>query len=264
MNFKEEMIKKGKIEDCPIIDMHVHWNKFYGAALPATSLESAKKLFKASNVKKIVISSHDALYSPQLGNQASLDVAKKLPDLVKVLYLVNPNYPDIIQKDLKDWDKHGDTVVGFKALADYHMVALDSGKYDVAFEYANEKGCYFLFHTWQSNLDGYKQIKYVLDKYPNIKVSCGHSLHGDWEISREYALDYENYFFDIVALPDEREVIEKYFSEPKVVDKMFFGTDFPWFSYNYYIGGMLDTGLDETNLRKVFYGNAMRIFDWAK
>ena len=264
MTFKEKMITYGKVEDCPIIDMHAHWYKFYGAALPKTSVEDSLVLFEDSNVKKFVFAAHSAMHSPHLGNQSSLDIAKQRPDIFKVLYSINPNYPDDIEKDLKDWDKHGDLVVGFKALADYHKIALDTGAYDAAFEYANEKGCYFLFHTWRSPYDGYKNIKYVLDKYPNIKVSTGHSLHGDWEISRQYCLDYENYYFDVVALPDEREVIEKWFSDPKVVDKMFFGTDYPWFSYHYYIGAMLDTGLDEESLRKVFYGNAQRVFDWAK
>ena len=264
MNFNDTMLKYGKIEDCPIIDMHTHWGKYDGAALPAVHFDQCINLFKASNVQKVIISSHQALHSLFMGNRATLDTAEKAPDLFRVLYCINPNYPDNMKKDLEDWDRHGDLVVGLKTLADYNEIPLDRGDYDQAFEFANEKGCLFLFHTWDSDLDGPKQIKYVLDKYPNIKVSCGHSLHGKWDISKNYALDYENYYFDIVALPDEREVIEKYFSEPKVVDKMFFGTDFPWFSYNYYIGAMLDTGLDEESLRKVFYKNAQRVFPWAR
>ncbi|MBQ0106251.1 MAG: hypothetical protein KBT47_09515, partial [Armatimonadetes bacterium] len=191
MTFKEQMLKDGKIADCPIIDMHAHWYKFYGAALPATSLEKSLKLFEDSNVKKVIVSAHSSMHSPGLGNKATLDIAEQRPDIFKVLYSINPNYPDTIEKDLADWDKHGDLVVGFKSLADYHKITLDSGAYDAAFEYANEKGCYFLFHTWHSDFDGYKNIKYVLDKYPNIKVSTGHSLHGDWDISRQYCLDYE-------------------------------------------------------------------------
>lgn len=264
MTFKEKMLNYGKVEDCPIIDMHAHWFKFYGAALPSTDLKKSLETFKASNVQKVVLSTHSALYSPYLGNDSSLRVAKEAPDIFKVIFAINPNYPDLTEKYIKDWDKYGDTVIGFKTLADYYRIPLESGAYDKVFEYANEKGCYFLFHTWKSDLNGAKNIKYVLDKYPNIKVSAGHSIHDDWDISRGYALDYENYFFDIVALPDEREIIEKWFSEPKVVEKMFFGADYPWFSYNYYIGGMLDTGLDEESLRKVFYKNAQRIFPWAR
>ncbi|MBQ7257558.1 MAG: amidohydrolase family protein [Abditibacteriota bacterium] len=265
MTFKEKMLKYGKINDCPIIDMHAHWYKFYGAALPTTSLEDSLKLFEDSNVKKVIISSHLACESPIFGNQASIDIAKQKPDIFRVMFNINPNHPDVIEKDIANWDKYGDIVVGFKALGDYTKIPFDSGAFDTAFEYANEKGCMFLLHTWgKSPYNDSKNVKYVLDKYPNIKVSAGHSIHGEWETSMHFALDYENYYFDIVAIPDEREVIEKWFSEPKVVDKMFFGTDYPWFSYHYYIGAMLDTGLNEESLRKVFYGNAQRVFEWAR
>ena len=53
-------------------------------------------------------------------------------------------------------------------------------------------------------------------------------------------------------------------SHEDVTADLFFGTDYPWFSYHYYIGAMLDTGLDEESLRKVFYGNAQRVFSWAR
>ena len=213
MTFKERMIKEVKIDDCPIIDMHAHWYKFYGAALPKTSLEDSLVLFKDSNVQKILLSSHLSVESSVLGNKASLDVAEQRPDLFKVLYVINPNFSEeYIKRDLEDWDKHGDLVVGFKTLGDYTKFPFDSGAFDMAFEFANEKGCIFLLHTWgNSPYNDAKNVKYVLDKYPNIKVSAGHSIHDQWEESMYFALDYENYYFDIVAVPDEREIIEKWF-----------------------------------------------------
>ena len=90
MTFKEKMLKYGKINDCPIIDMHAHWYKFYGAALPTTSLEDSLKLFEDSNVQKVIISSHLACESPIFGNQASIDIAKQKPDIFRVLFNINP------------------------------------------------------------------------------------------------------------------------------------------------------------------------------
>ena len=102
MTFKEKMIRDGKIDDCPIIDMHTHFYKFYGAALPANTLEKSLPLFEDSNVKKFVCASHTSMHSPFMGNEPTLELAKQKPDLIKVLYSVNPNYPDNIEKDLKD------------------------------------------------------------------------------------------------------------------------------------------------------------------
>ena len=263
MTFKEKFLTEGKIEDCPIIDMHAHGEKFYGATLPLTDLDKSIEYFRYCNVKKLAIVTHSAGHSPNINNTVSLKWAKEHPEYFRVWLGINPNYPELYKQAFLDFENN-DCVLGFKTLGDYFRKPLSDDLFRPVFEYANEKGCGFLLHTWEGPFDSAKEVEYVLKNYPNIKVSAGHSLHGEFDRARNFALDYPNFYMDIVAVPDEREVIEKWFSEPKVVDKIFFGTDYPWFSYHYYLGGLLDTGLDEESIRKICYKNAERVFPKMK
>jgi len=263
MSLKEEFIKYGKVADCPIIDTHAHWGKMYGATLPAESLEYSKKLFEDSNVQKLVIATHSSLQDPNTGNADNIKIIRSYPEKFKGYFSVNPNYMNLVERDLKEWDKYLDVWVGFKVLADYHGVKISDDRFTPIYEFANARKLPILFHTWgDSGFDGSKEIEKVLKKYSDLIFIAGHAIHDEWEVSKQFTFDYPNYYFDTVALPDERNVIEDYFSDPRSVDKMFFGTDYPWFSYHYYIGAMLDTGLDDESLRKVFYGNAKRIFNF--
>lgn len=255
----EEFLKKGKLKDCPVIDVHCHMGFFYGSNMPYSDPDTIAKRMEIAGVKLIVFSHHYSLFSPEKGNKVAIEIVKKYPDKFKAYCAINPNYPDVIEKDLKTFDKYRDVYAGFKLLPDYHKVPLSDEKYEQVFKFADKNGLIILTHTWgKSQYDGAEEIEKIAQRYINLKLILGHSIHGDWEKAIEIVKKYQNVYLELCAVIDERGIIEK-FVENIGSDRILFGTDFPWFNHHYYIGGVLGAGLSEEDCRKIFYLNAGKL-----
>ncbi|MCK5795755.1 MAG: amidohydrolase family protein, partial [Deltaproteobacteria bacterium] len=76
----------------------------------------------------------------------------------------------------------------------------------------------------------------------------------------ELANTFPNLYLELTAVPDERGAVEQLLAGAGSC-KLVFGTDFPWFSHNYYIGALLGTGMDDDALRDILYRNAQRILN---
>ncbi len=254
-----KFLKEGKLFDFPIIDIHCHMGFFYGSQMPYSSPEIMAKRMEKAGIKLIVFCHHYSLFFPEIGNKFNIEAVKKYPDKFKAYCAINPNYQDTIKKDLETFDKYSDIYVGFKLLPDYHRVSLSDYRYKKVFEFANKNKLIVLTHTWGgSSYDGAEEVEKIIKKYRNLILILGHSIHGDWKKTIEIAKNYENVYLELTAVLDERGIVEE-FIENGVSNKILFGTDFPWFNHHYYIGALIGTGINEDALRKIFYGNAMKL-----
>jgi predicted TIM-barrel fold metal-dependent hydrolase len=254
-----EFLKKGKLENCPIIDIHCHMGFFYGSHMPYSEPDIMAKRMEIAGVKLIVFCHHYALFFPEEGNKFNIEAVKKYPEKFKAYCGINPNYPEIIENDLKTFDKYREIYVGFKLLSDYHRVSLSDKRYRKVFEFADKNKLIVLAHTWGGSIyDGAQEVEKILKKYKNLILILGHSIHSDWEKSIEFVKNYENVYLELTAIPDERGIIEM-FVEKTGADRILFGTDFPWFNHHYYIGAVLGSGISEKDCRKIFYLNAAKI-----
>ncbi len=254
-----EFFEKGKVEDCPIYDLHAHMGNWYAITFPSVEIHEMIRRMQLANVKKMVFSHHATLHAPDIGNSANIEAVRKYPDTLKAYCGINPHYPDIVRKDIKDMDKYRDIFVGFKLLADYHRVPISEGVYNEAWEYAQEKKLIVLLHTWGwSMYDGPSVIEKVAEKYPDVKILMGHSCHGNWNKAIELVKRFPNLYLELCAVLDDRGVLEK-FVEEVGSKRIVFGTDFPWFSYHYYIGSVLGACIGDEAMRDIFYRNAQQI-----
>ncbi|MBF0246265.1 MAG: amidohydrolase family protein [Planctomycetes bacterium] len=245
-------------EDCPLYEMHAHWGMHYAIHLPAAEDGEARKLLEGAKVRRVVLSHHFSLFSPDIGNRASIETVEKMPDLLRAYCTINPNYPEEIARDLDAFDNYYPHVfVGFKLLSDYHKVPLTDSRYQQVWEKAQEMRLLVLCHTWGGSCyDGYEQIKAIAERYPDVKFLMGHSLHGDWDHAIELARNFPNLYLELTAVLDERGVVERFVKEAGS-RKVVFGTDFPWFSQHYYLGALIGAGIEDEDLRNILYRNAM-------
>ena len=260
MSLWEHYLQYGALpDDCPLYDLHGHWGPFYGIHMPVSEDEAAVAYLERARVKLFAFCHHASLFAPDIGNAANVEIVRRFPDLLRAYCAINPNYPDIVEKDLAAYDHYRDVYVGLKILSPYHGVSLDDDLYRRAFEFANERKLTVLMHTWGGPDNcGYRQVKNVLDRYPGITAILGHSLHGDWAHAIELARDYPNAYLELTAVVDERGVLEA-FVEGAGSEKIVFGTDFPWFSHFYYIGAVLGADITDEDRRNVFHRNAERL-----
>ncbi len=247
------------VDDCPIYDLHGHWGSEYGLHLPMDQELPAIEYLKTSGVKKLVFCHHDTLFCPEHGNQPGIDAARRHPEYLRCYCGINPNYPELIKRDLQHFDDNADVYVGFKFLSEYHQIALDDDRYRPALEFADSRGLPILMHTWASTgLCGAEKIAKTAEKYPHLNLLMGHSLHDEWQQAARLAHDYPNIYCELTAVLDERNAVEQLVNGAGS-QKVVYGTDFPWFSEYYYIGALLDADITDEDRRNIFYRNAQRL-----
>ncbi|MCM8833336.1 MAG: amidohydrolase family protein [Candidatus Omnitrophica bacterium] len=252
-----EFLKKGKIKNLPVIDIHCHMGFFYGSHMPYTEPEKMAERMEISGVKLCVFAHHYSLFDPEIGNKIVIEVVRRFPDKFKGYFSINPNYN--LKDNIENFEKYNDVFVGFKLLPDYHKVPLSDRRYKNIFDFADEKGIIILSHTWGGSIyNGPIEVEKILKKYKKIKLILGHSLHSAWDKTIEIIKNYENAYLELCAVMDERGVLEKIVSEIGS-DKILFGTDFPWFNHHYYIGSLFGAGLSENEIRKILYLNSFKL-----
>lgn len=255
----EDFLEDGKVEGCPIIDIHCHMGPFYGSHMPYSDPETMIRRMERTGIRLIVFCHHYALFVPEIGNSINIEIARRYPDRSKAYCGINPNYQDKIRTDLETFDRFRDVYVGFKLLPDYHKVPLSDKRYEAVFEFANEHNLIVLTHTWGGSIyDGLEEVEKVLKRYKNILLLLGHSLHGDWDGAIRISKNYENAYLELCAVLDERGIIERFVRETDT-DRIVFGTDFPWFNHHYYIGALLGSGISDSICEKILYINAKRV-----
>ncbi|MHB1457734.1 MAG: amidohydrolase family protein [Armatimonadota bacterium] len=252
----EALMRDGKADDCPIIDMHGHWGPFAAIHMPAIQTETASKLLERSGIRLLVFCHHSALLCPDIGNHANIDAVRDCPDRFRAYCGLNPNYPEVIRNDVDTYSQYPDVYVGFKMLSDYHKIAIDDDAYKPAWEYADSHRLPVLLHTWNGSVFCTAElIAWAAETYPSAKILMGHSLHEDWESAGRLARDYPNVYAELTAVLDSRGGVEC-LMEMAGSRKVVFGTDFPWFSYPYCIGALIGSGANEDELRDILYRNA--------
>jgi len=259
----EQFFALGKVEDCPIYDMHGHMGPNYGLYLPVTEPESVVRCMHRAGVKMLVFCHHAALLSCR-GNDGNISGVRQFPDRLRAYCGVNPNYPETVKREVETFDDYGDVYVGFKFLADYHARKLTDDAYKPAWELADARELPVLLHTWGgSGFDGYEEVLSVVERYPNAKIMLGHSLHGDWDHAIEIIERFPNTYLELCAVIDDEQGILEKFVESIGSERILFGTDYPWFDFHYYIGAILGARISDEDRRNIFYRNAQKLLRGA-
>ncbi len=258
---RERYFRDGRLADCPVHDLHGHMGPLQGARLPRCTAEAMVAAMDRAGVVLTVFCHHDALFSPDVGNAASIAAVHRFPQRLRAYCGINPNYPALAQREVAGFDAHWDAYVGFKFLADYHRVPITDSRYAAAWEKADADGLLVLLHTWGgSAYDGPDHVAACAARYPRARILMGHSCHGAWQRAAELARDCPNVYAELTAVLDDRGAVEVLLAGAGS-QKIVFGTDTPWFSHHYYIGALLGAPMTDEDRRNILYRNARRLLD---
>ena len=258
--FAVDIWHHGKSDDCPIIDIHGHMGNWKGIYFPhAQPVEMVKSMDRAG-VKMVVFSHHAAISSPDVLNRNSIEAVNQFPDRFRAYCVINPNYPDITKRELDTYDEFKHVYAGLKFHASMHNLSYLSGGYQSAWEFADDRKLVVLVHTWSgSDTCGEDIMRKIADRYRNVRLILGHSMHNNWTAAIELASDFPNVYLDTCAVLDERSGVLERFVKEAGSHKVLFGTDIPWFSLHYYIGSVIAADITEDDMRNIFYRNAQRL-----
>ncbi len=255
----------GRLDDCPIYDMHGHMGEqcsiYFKLADPADSVAHMRRI----GVKRLAFCYTTALKDPHYRNAMMYDICVKYPDLLRMYAAINPHYPENIKEDLALYDSWSPYTIGLKLLPDYHKTAISDKRYAYALAFANERKLPVLFHTWGgSPLNGYEQLRIVAERYPDMIMFVGHSLHSDWENAVKLVKEAPGkVYLELTAIPGEHGIIE-YLTAGVGSERLLFGTDMPWFDEYQVAGGILSAKISDDEKRNIFYRNVEALLgkDW--
>jgi len=251
------------LDDCPIYDFHGHMHEMAGGYLPAASPEEMLVTIKRSGMKSFVFCSHLALYSAVNPEEYNIAPAKKYNDIFRA-YMGVRSFDLDFERDIALYKANPDVYIGFKFLQDYWHVALDDPCHDPYWQYADEHRLICLTHTWGgSRYDGAGNVRAIAEKYPNVAIVCGHSLHSEWHNAVALCNEFPNIYLELTAVLDDRGVLDRFVRECGS-EKILFGTDLPWFSTFHAIGCILDAEMTDDDRHNIFHRNGERLLRGIK
>ncbi len=277
-----EYLKKGYSETCPIIDLHGHIGCFHGAYLPAAlSVDRMLQSMDRAGVRLLVCSHHTALaYDVERGNGLMQDVLREHPTRFLGYWVINPNHPGIIRRDLENYDSL-QGFVGLKFWADYHLIPITSDKYAAALEFANERELLMKVHTFGgSPFNAPEMLGEIAAKYPQANYLMAHCGYGDWETSVAVARDLPNVYLDLTSVVQALDFslmpggsfmpsagcssimingLLEYMVETAGSEKIVFGSDLPWYSQAYHAGAILFARISDEDRHNILHRNAERL-----
>lgn len=256
-----EFWEHGRSESCPIYDLHGHMGAWGAIYFPRGEVEAMIGTMDECGVRMLVFSHHAALLAPDIGNQVSIEAVRRYPERLRAYCVANPNYPELMERDLDHFEAYSDVYIGFKLLSDYHRVPLTDPRYRPVWEYADQRGLFVLAHTWgDSPYDGPSVVREVAERYPHVRLLLGHSCHGAWDAAVALARDFPNVYLELTAVFDDRGVIEKFVREVGA-ERLLFGTDLPWFDPHHAIGVLLSADITDDDRHAICHRNAERLLN---
>ena len=141
------------------------------------------------------------------------------------MYLwVNPHYPDLVARELAEFDGLRDVFVGLKVHPDSHEVPLTDERYRRALEFAEERGLDGHSHTYgRSKFNGPEQVRRTLERYTSIRFLMGHSLKSNWHEAAAVARDHPHAYLESTGVLGQWGAVD-ILCEEAGSDRMLFGT----------------------------------------
>lgn len=276
----QEYMERGRSASCPIIDMHVLVGPYHSVHLPAGRLDRMLHIMKRTGVRKAVAAHHLAMaYDLERGNAMMQEVIDTYPEQFLGYWVINPNYPETVEKGLRELDQRPG-FVGFKFWSDYHFVPLTSPKYAPAYEYANDREFLVMVHTWGGSPynDG-RMLAEVAARYPKARFLMAHCNYPEWDVAVSIVKELPNVYLDMTSIavahdfalmaggslmqtslgaPQVNGLLE-YFVAEVGSERIVFGSDLAWYSQLYQVGAVLFARISDEARHDILHRTAERL-----
>ena len=244
-----------------VVDMHGHWGNYVGFATFRADTAGMIRNMDRNKVNLTVISSHRALARKDGNTMDTLSAVKESGGRFLGYWVIHPGSEDDVASDVRAFENHRDSFIGFKIHGAFHQCPLDDPRYRYAFEYADSNRLPVLMHTWhETDYTGYKQVRSVVEKYQKATLLLGHGGFTDFRRFSVLAADNERAFMELCAVYALDSSIE-FMVETAGAAKVIFGSDNPWFDPAYGIGCVRYSRISEEEKQMILHDNARGILN---
>lgn len=234
-----------------VIDAHAHLGEFGGWANVRLTPEEMIADMDAFNISKTVVC--------MIPNDIVREAVKRFPDRLVGFVWVNPHEGekalDEVKRAVTDWGFRG-----IKLHPLFHAFIPSDEIVLPIIELARHFAIPVFFHTGHPPFSLPWQIGEVAEIYPDVPIIMGHMGHGHGcyiHGTIKTAKKYPNLYLETSGMPMHtkiREAVEQVGS-----DRVMYGSDTPFHHHSVEMQRVRVSGLDEENLRRVFYDNAAKL-----
>ena len=259
-----ERVRRGKpLKDISICDAHAHLGDYHNFFIPDGDAKAMIRVMDRVGVNCAIISANMAFCADyRLGNDYTMHAVRKYPGRFYGYVVLNPHYRDEMQRELKRCLKVKG-MIGMKLHPDTHWYDLLGNHYTYALKLAEEYALPVLIHTWEgSQYDAPAKIKTRAEEFPGVTFLCGHSGGGPEAIKNSYKLleGNRNLYLDLTGTYTNTLGIIEHLVEKAPVDRLLYGSDFPFIGLPCQIGKILFAKIPDSDKKKILGLNARRLF----
>lgn len=245
-----------------IVDAHAHmgpWSEFF---VPDADADSMIRVMDRCGVAMAVVSSCLALQGDTAhGNRLTAAAVDAHPGRIAGYIAINP-WQDA-ERELAKW-ADDPRFVGIKIHPDGHEYSMAAGRYRPVWDFAQERGCPVLVHTWvNSPYNSEDQIEAVAVRYPAAPILAGHALGRAWgfDSAIEIALRNPTVVLEICGSYNHRVYLERMVAAVGA-DRVAFGSDFPFMDIRPSLGRLAFAALSDQERALVAGGTIDRLLSW--
>jgi len=253
--------KQGRaLKDVFILDAHGHMGLWYNFYIPKDG--TAKSMIEEMDylgINKVCVSAHLSIGPDyKLGNNLISKAIKENPDRFIGYAVVNPNYPEDVEKELKRCFEN----LGMKAIklhASMHNYSVNGANYSPVWEYAKKYNCPVLSHI--KNVEAYAKL---CKKYPDVNFILAHagSISDTFHLDRliEIAKKFNNLYLDLTGSVPYFGIIEKFVKEVGP-ERVLYGSDIPFIDAAGPLGRVLYAKIKDEDKEKILGLNMAKLLD---
>lgn len=245
---------------CPIYDFHAHMDEHPEIYFPFSSAAEMVESMDKNGVEKLLFCGHFALDDPLHGEPYNVSAVRQFPDRLRAYHIVHSRCLDP-EREIAEVDGHPEIYVGFKILGDYNRFPVDDPVHDPYYDYLNRTKKLLLLHTWGgSAFDDAKNVAHIAERFPDIRIICGHSFFGRQKEGIALTKQFPNVYYELTAIPIVRGYLEDIVNCAGS-ERVLFGTDLPWFSTMHGVGMVLGAEITDEDRRNIFYRNGEKLLE---
>ena len=246
-----------RLTDLNIFDMHCHYKNSYSYYQSEASMDDMVRGEKQAGINAFCVCPNTALESDtMLGNQEAFEFVQKYPTTVYAYLGLNPNFTDEIDI-LFDKYYHEDGFLGVKIHPFVHRVKVNDSRYRIVFENVVRRGGYVMSHSWETcqycQLDLFED---VISTFPEVNIVLAHTGGTVEGVKKTIRLvnKYPNAYLDTCGFDINEHWINE-LVERCPIEKILFGTDFPFHDVNYCLSRILFADLEDDIKLKILGDN---------
>jgi len=189
MTIRDEAFQ-GKPVSAFVVDAHTHITPYYMSgwyeAPSQTTNASIVGSMDRLGINCIVTAPHLMVMGMmQLANEITAAAIREYPGRIYGYISICPGEGmEAVKAELKKYEFHPG-FVGLKLLPGYHG-SLKQKEYEYAADFANEKSCVVLLHTWDND-PPLSEVEVLAESHPGMKLMCAHQGGGSAGLSKKLA-----------------------------------------------------------------------------